>query len=192
MEKKTNIAVIGLSGAGKSALAEMLAMRLGYGVFDTDAEVERKAGRKISDVFTKDGEDTFRRLESEQVARLEKISYFVVALGSGAVSDDENWKQIQKNCHTLWLNVPHNEIAKRLYRKPSELLKRPLFANLVEVEDHDTRQKLLIEALGEQERLRRIRFELADLTVDAAYTTPEQACSALIEKLSKEYQIDYN
>jgi shikimate kinase len=77
--------IVGPPGAGKSTVAALVAAAIGVAVRDTDAEVERVAGKPIPDVFVDDGEAHFRALESAAV--LDALATFdgVLALGGGAV-----------------------------------------------------------------------------------------------------------
>ena len=87
------VVLIGPPGAGKSAVGPRLADRLGVAFRDTDAEVGATAGKPVSDIFIENGEEAFRELEQEAVARaLGEHSELrehggVLALGSGAVLD---------------------------------------------------------------------------------------------------------
>jgi shikimate kinase len=83
------IVLIGPPGARVSETAQALAARLRTTARDTDQDVERQAGKSVSDIFLEDGEETFRELEREAaVAALSDNSNKVVALGSGAVLDE--------------------------------------------------------------------------------------------------------
>jgi shikimate kinase len=79
-----NIALIGFMGAGKSTLAGRLAERLGWQAADSDAEIEREAGKPVARVFAEDGEAAFRELERVEVTRALAEERGVVALGGGA------------------------------------------------------------------------------------------------------------
>ena len=79
--------LIGPPGAGKSAVGALLAARLAVGFTDTDAEIERVAGKPVSDIFIEDGEPAFRELERAAVARALADADGVVAVGGGAVLD---------------------------------------------------------------------------------------------------------
>lgn len=83
------VVLVGPPGAGKSTVGRALADRLGVPLVDTDAEVERAAGRTISDIFVQDGEAAFRDLERAAVLHaLEDDRACVLALGGGAVMQD--------------------------------------------------------------------------------------------------------
>ncbi len=78
------IALVGFMGAGKSTVARLLAARLGWQAIDVDAEVERRAGRSIAEIFAAEGERAFRTLESLALARCLGARHAVIALGGGA------------------------------------------------------------------------------------------------------------
>ena len=79
--------LVGPPGAGKSSVATVLGQRTGLAVRDTDFDVERTAGRRISEIFTDLGEAEFRRLEREAVAVALAEHTGILALGGGAVMD---------------------------------------------------------------------------------------------------------
>jgi shikimate kinase len=80
-----SVILIGPPGAGKSSVAKALAKIINHTVIDTDTEVERNAGKKISDIFVDDGESVFRRLEAEAVLTALQDENAIVSLGGGAV-----------------------------------------------------------------------------------------------------------
>jgi shikimate kinase len=85
------IVLIGPPGAGKSAVGQLLAARLGVPFRDTDAEVEAVAGKPPGDIFVEDGEEAFRELERPAATgalREQSQHGGVLALGSGAVLDE--------------------------------------------------------------------------------------------------------
>jgi shikimate kinase len=79
--------LIGPPGAGKSTVGPLLAVRLGVGFAETDAQVEAAAGKPVGDIFIEDGEAAFRVLEREAVAEAVSTHDGVVSLGGGAVLD---------------------------------------------------------------------------------------------------------
>ena len=86
--------LIGPPGAGKTTVGVLLAARLGVSFTDTDTEVEAVAGKPVSDIFIEDGEPAFRDLEREAVARAIASSDGVVAVGGGAVLDQQTQKRL--------------------------------------------------------------------------------------------------
>lgn len=81
------IVVTGPPGAGKTTIGGLLAARLGVDLLDTDAVVEERSGRSISDLFIEHGEAHFRELERAAVADALTTHEGVLALGGGAVLD---------------------------------------------------------------------------------------------------------
>ncbi|MDP9180795.1 MAG: shikimate kinase, partial [Chloroflexota bacterium] len=65
----SRIVLTGFSGAGKSAVGPLLAKHFGWKFLDTDEVVEKRAGKRILDIFRDDGEDAFRDLEAEAIRK---------------------------------------------------------------------------------------------------------------------------
>ncbi|QFG70249.1 shikimate kinase [Ornithinimicrobium pratense] len=83
------LVLIGPPGAGKSTVGQVLATRLGVPVHDSDRMIERAQGREISDIFVDDGEAFFRELERAEVLRALEEETGVLALGGGAVMQEQ-------------------------------------------------------------------------------------------------------
>jgi shikimate kinase len=82
------LVIVGASGAGKTTVGGLLARRLGVGFKDTDVEIERTAGKTISEIFSQDGEPVFRAMERELVRAELAAHDGVLALGGGTVVDE--------------------------------------------------------------------------------------------------------
>ena len=98
-----NIALIGMAGCGKSTIGRLLAKETGMRFVDADAEIEKLAGKTIPEIFAGDGEDAFRKLETEVLAALGKQSGLVIATGGGCVTRQENFPHLHQNSRILWL-----------------------------------------------------------------------------------------
>lgn len=79
----TSIYLIGLMGAGKSTCGRILAKALGYYFFDTDELIEKLTSRSIAQIFSEDGEDEFRTMETDVLKELAQYRNIVVATGGG-------------------------------------------------------------------------------------------------------------
>jgi len=112
-------------GSGKSRVGRALASRLGWDFVDTDERVEKAAGMKVSEIFARDGEAAFRRLESEALAALPERRC-VVALGGGAVVSAENRRVLHGKGRLVWLDAAPETLAERI----GDSQKRPLLAGL--------------------------------------------------------------
>ena len=102
-DRMENIALIGMAGCGKSTLGRLLAKETGKKFVDADAEIEAMAGKSIPEIFAGDGEEEFRRLETEVLANLGKQSGLVIATGGGCVTRERNYPLLHQNSRILWL-----------------------------------------------------------------------------------------
>ena len=102
-DRMENIALIGMAGCGKSTLGRLLAKETGKKFVDADAEIETLAGKSIPEIFAEDGEEEFRRLETEVLANLGKQSGLVIATGGGCVTRERNYPLLHQNSRILWL-----------------------------------------------------------------------------------------
>ena len=98
-----NIALIGMPGCGKSTVAAALGEALGREVCDSDALIEKLAGMPIPQIFATQGEDAFRRLETQAIAELGKRSGIILATGGGCVTRAENYPLLHQNSAIFWL-----------------------------------------------------------------------------------------
>ena len=114
------VALVGLMGAGKSAIGKRLALRLGLPFVDADDEIERAAGCSISEFFERFGEAEFRAGERRVISRLLAGPQHVLSTGGGAYMDDETRALMRKHAITVWLRadleVLHERVRKRTHR----------------------------------------------------------------------------
>jgi shikimate kinase len=89
------LVLVGISGAGKTTVGEVVAAKLGVAVRDTDADIAAAAGKPIADIFVDDGEPAFRALEAGAVARALAEHDGVVVLGAGAVMAPETRERLR-------------------------------------------------------------------------------------------------
>ena len=101
-----NIVLIGMPGSGKSSIGRALAERLHRPFIDADAEIVRRAGCSIPEIFTKDGEPGFRKFESAVLADLGKASGSILATGGGCITRPENYPSLHQNGRIVWLMRP--------------------------------------------------------------------------------------
>lgn len=108
-----NIYLIGMMGAGKSTVGEILANRLSYKFFDTDVLISQVSGQAIPEIFSTQGEEEFRNLESQVLSSLCAYQHLVVATGGGVVIKRMNWSYLRHGI-IVWLDVPTHCLYERL------------------------------------------------------------------------------
>lgn len=132
MERQiTNLVITGFSGTGKSLVAKEVAQRLGWQLFDSDQEVARRAGKPIAQIFHEDGEARFRELEREAVRQAARQTNTVIALGGGAIVDQQNYEELAKTGLIICLEAKPETIYQRLFQQAagnSSTEARPLLA----------------------------------------------------------------
>lgn len=112
-----SIVLIGLMGAGKTAIGRRLANRLGLDFIDADNEIELAAGKSISDIFAEHGENHFRDGEEKVIARLLKNGPQVLATGGGAYMSDTTRTNICENGVAVWLKGSLQVLMDRVKRR---------------------------------------------------------------------------
>ena len=121
-----NIALIGFMGAGKTSVGRLISEQLGFDYLDTDEMIQSRTSRTIADIFSKDGEPAFRKLEEEIVAELTALERTVISTGGGLPVNSKNlaslkthalvvclwaspekiWERVRNQTHRPLLNAP--------------------------------------------------------------------------------------
>jgi shikimate kinase len=123
------IYLIGLPGCGKSTLGKQLSRRLNIPFIDLDIAIEQREGKAVKDIFKQDGEDYFRKIESDTLKKVsENLPEFIIATGGGTPVFFDNMAIMNKIGQTVFLDVPAREIANRIMKSKRE--ERPLLAGL--------------------------------------------------------------
>jgi XRE family aerobic/anaerobic benzoate catabolism transcriptional regulator len=113
--RKQRIALIGLRGAGKSTLGQLLAKELDCVFIELDKEVEREAGTSLSEVFLLYGQSGYRRIERRCLERIiESNDRAVISAGGGVVSELETYELLLAKCFTVWIKAAPEEHMARV------------------------------------------------------------------------------
>lgn len=108
-----NVYLVGMMGAGKTTVGELLAQELGYKFFDTDTLITQISKKSISDIFAEEGEAVFRSIESQVLGEISSYTRLVVATGGGIVTIRQNWSYLQQGL-VIWLDAPISLLLERL------------------------------------------------------------------------------
>jgi shikimate kinase len=169
------VALVGLMGAGKSAIGRRLAQRLRLPFVDADDEIERAAGCSISEFFERFGEAEFRNGERRVISRLLEDAPHVLSTGGGAYIDPATRALMREKALTVWLRADLDVLFDRVKKRAH----RPL------LRQGDPRE--ILRLLMEQ---RYPIYAESDLVVEStaqpADRTTEQVIEALRRHLSPE------
>ena len=109
-----NLVITGFMGTGKSAVAQRVAAALGRTMVDMDAEIERRAGTSIPQIFEHQGETAFRRLEIDLCRELAEQSGLVIATGGGTLVSEEAREIMGRTGDLFCLDCAPQELLRRL------------------------------------------------------------------------------
>lgn len=115
--QRHSLVLIGLMGAGKSAIGRRLAARLDVPFLDADNEIETAAGKSIAEIFTDDGEAYFRDREEKVIERLLIDGPLILATGGGAFMSEATRQAIKAHGLSLWLNADLDTLMERVSRR---------------------------------------------------------------------------
>jgi len=132
-ERSTRVALVGLRGAGKSTLGQMLAEDLGYPFVELSREIEKLAGCSVAEIQALYGTNAYRRYGRRALE--ESIQYYpeaVIATPGGLVSDPASFSLLLAHCSTLWLQA---DPADHLRRVTAQGDLRPMAASKEALQD---------------------------------------------------------
>ena len=120
--KKKNICIMGLMGSGKSIIGKDLGKYSKLNFYDTDKEIELITKKSINEIFEKDGESYFRKIEEKICLELLSKNNCIISIGGGSIINKKIRQAINQNSYSIYLQVKLNNLVNRL--KSSK--KRPL------------------------------------------------------------------
>ena len=167
---KTNIALTGFMGVGKTVVGKVLAEKLGRKFVELDSLIEQKAGKSIPFIFQQDGETAFRELEIEVTKEVSKDKNLVIACGGGVVLNKINIDRLRQQSRIVYLTASPRVILKRVSGEAGE---RPLL-------------KAANKALNIRERLdfRKPFYErAADIIINTSKLDINSVAEQIISKL---------
>jgi shikimate kinase len=169
------IVLVGMMGAGKTAVGRRLAARFGLPFVDADEEIETAAGCSIADIFARHGEAAFRDGERRVIKRLLKQPVCVLATGGGAFMDERVRQIIGESGISIWLKADLETLWHRVRRRGH----RPLL--------NTENPKATLE------RLMQIRYPVyagADITVESDDSPMDETVERVVRSLERFLAMD--
>ena len=162
------IALLGLRGAGKSALGKMLAAHLEVPFFELAEVIERTAGMTLSEVFSLYGQSAYRRYERQALQSvIETHDRFVLSTGGSIVTEPATFNELLTSCYTVWLKANPSDHMARVMAQGDRRL----------TVDH-------VEAMKDIERIligRQPMYRKADVTVNTSGFDTQQSFVELLK-----------
>jgi shikimate dehydrogenase len=160
---KVNIALSGFMASGKTTVGRLLSRMLGLPLVDTDMLIQEETGRSIRRIFEQDGEERFRELERQVIARESERDGAVLAVGGGVVLDQVNVDKLKRRSVVYFLAVSPEEVAGRAGKDAG----RPLLGeDLAAIE----------ELMASREASYR---DVADVVVETSGRTPAEVAEVI-------------
>lgn len=175
---KTHLFLTGFMGAGKSKIGPLLADKFGCPFYDSDSLIEDETGMTISDIFKEYGEPYFRSIESDIISRL--VHYdtrSVIALGGGALINDDSFKQIKDNGILIYIKSSPEEIYKRV----KDSGKRPLLSGSADSSREESMLIRIRTLLTERAPV----YEKANIIIDRDPLTLEEIVTEIFNKVNE-------
>jgi shikimate kinase len=165
-----NVYFIGFMGTGKTTVAEIVANQLQRDFIETDSLIEVKAGTTISNIFARQGEEHFRRLETEVLYEVAHKDNLIVSCGGGIVLNKDNLELMHNSGVTICLRATPATI----YLRVKNQTHRPL----LEVADPQAKIKELLDK-------RDYFYQQADFFIDTNDLTPSEVAKKALRIIKK-------
>jgi shikimate kinase len=155
MSKGSLIYLIGFMGSGKSTAGKKLASLLDWSFIDLDKRVEEQCGKTIPEIFSDEGEDYFRTVETEILKSLKSHKNTVISTGGGTPCHSDNMDYMLESGLTIYLKLTPGQLRSRLIESTG---KRPLIKGL--------NNESLLSFIEEKLTLREKWYNLAEIIID--------------------------
>ena len=127
MPGKGLIYIIGFMGSGKSTAGRKLAAILGWNFADLDRKIEERAGKTIPQIFSQEGEDHFRMIETDVLKSMKHMTDIIISTGGGTPCHGDNMDFMLATGLTIYLKMTPAQLTTRLLESSGE---RPLIKNI--------------------------------------------------------------
>jgi len=136
------IYLIGYMGCGKTTIGKKLATQLNYSFLDLDDVIEQNQKKSIAEIFEKDGQNTFREIEKNNLHNTFNLKNTIISTGGGAPCFFDNMEQMNRYGTTIYIKLSPKALTKRLSNLRSS---RPLIKEKTDEELFNFIEKMLSE-----------------------------------------------
>ena len=172
------IALIGMTGVGKTTVGKILAENLSCAFIDIDEMIIENAKKTPAEIFAEDGEAVFRDIESDAVERvlISDTTDIVISCGGGIVLRENNRELLRQNAVVIWIMRSLDDII----QKRPEILSRPPINNNLEnyVKSFKARESLYAQTCH-------FRIDLAEFCGSASI---HEAAAEIVRIIAQDYQ----
>ena len=165
---KTNLALIGMPGSGKSTTGIILAKILSYGFIDTDVLIQINQQKSLQQIIDESGHLNLRRIEEEQITRI-NINHHVIATGGSAVYSETAMTHLLNMSTVIFLKADYQVIKKRIHNFQTRGIAKAKHQSFREL--YDERQILY--------------HKYAELTVDCNSPAQEEIAAIIARKIRR-------
>lgn len=169
--RKNNIILVGMMGAGKSTVAQLLESMLSeYKVFDVDAEIENVEDMTISEIFEMYSETGFRKIEEITIREACKKNNLIISTGGGAFENEENRKVLLSSGKVFYLYAPYEVLYDRIKTESN----RPMLQS-------KNPEKTFKDLLDKRD----INYRKADYIIDTSSLSPELTAKEILRRIDE-------
>ena len=176
--KKKLVYLTGFMGSGKSTIGPILANTLGFDFVDVDKLIEQRAEKRIVDIFSTDGEQSFRRLERSTLQELSSKDNCVISLGGGTIANEDNFQLIHQHGVIVYLQLSPEEIVQRVQHRSDRPLLKDETGNQLSPGEMEQRVHELLQR-------RELFYARADIIIPADRKRVGNTVDEIVKKLRK-------
>jgi len=176
MKADQHLILTGFMGSGKSSVGRELATLLQRPFIDLDKYIEKQTGLSITEIFTREGETSFRRLEQQALKTVLTYPPLVLATGGGTIINEDNRRLMQNHGYIIFLDASRDTIVKRTAASSS----RPLLLSEEKTRaDKSFRQQKIKDLLKQ----RRPFYEICHLKILTDNLSVNQVARRILQRL---------
>jgi shikimate kinase len=177
--KNKIIYLTGFMGSGKSTIGPILANTLGWDYYDLDKVIEEKEGKKVREIFEKEGEKYFRDVERKTFKELSQNQNLIISLGGGTLGNKQNLDWLKNNGKLIYLKISPDAAYERLKNKRDRPMLTP---NGVTNMSKDKFMLLIKNLLSQREKF----YEQSDIIID----TDNISIGKTVDKIAMLVKVD--